>query len=116
VAATGGVGTVTFSITSGALPAGLSLNAATGEISGTPTAGGAAGFSVRAVDSGTPASEATQAFAINVSTGDGGGGGGGGGGGSDGGCSTGVASSYWLLLLLGVAALWLVRVVPARRE
>jgi hypothetical protein len=35
--ATGGAGGYTFSITAGSLPAGLSLNTATGEITGTPT-------------------------------------------------------------------------------
>ena len=38
LAATGGTAPYTFAVTSGALPAGLSLNATTGQISGTPTA------------------------------------------------------------------------------
>ena len=37
LAVTGGTGPFTWSVSSGSLPAGLSLNAATGEISGTPT-------------------------------------------------------------------------------
>ena len=37
IAATGGVAPYTFSVTNGALPAGLTLNPTTGEISGTPT-------------------------------------------------------------------------------
>ncbi|MCX6847408.1 MAG: putative Ig domain-containing protein [Verrucomicrobia bacterium] len=51
ITSTGGVGTVTFSISSGTLPAGLSLNTTTGVISGTPTSTLAATFSVRATDS-----------------------------------------------------------------
>jgi large repetitive protein len=35
--ASGGIPPYTFAITSGALPAGLTLNSATGEITGTPT-------------------------------------------------------------------------------
>ncbi|MHC4714188.1 MAG: putative Ig domain-containing protein [Planctomycetota bacterium] len=38
--ATGGVTPYSWSIVSGSLPAGLSLNSSTGEISGTPTTGG----------------------------------------------------------------------------
>jgi hypothetical protein len=34
----GGIGPYTFSITAGALPTGLSLNASTGAVTGTPTA------------------------------------------------------------------------------
>ena len=41
-------GTYSFSILSGALPAGLTLNPATGEISGTPTAVGTFGFTIQA--------------------------------------------------------------------
>ena len=50
----GGLPTYTFSISSGALPAGLSLNASTGEISGTPTTGESASFRVRVADSQSP--------------------------------------------------------------
>lgn len=41
-------GTLTWAVTAGALPAGLSLNAATGEISGTPTTAETASFTVSA--------------------------------------------------------------------
>ncbi|WP_168170772.1 putative Ig domain-containing protein [Rhodanobacter sp. C01] len=40
VSASGGASPLTYSVASGALPAGLSLNSSTGAISGTPTAGG----------------------------------------------------------------------------
>lgn len=51
ITSTGGVGTVSFSISSGTLPAGLSLNSTSGLISGTPTSTAAATFTVRATDS-----------------------------------------------------------------
>ncbi len=50
VTASGGTAPYTYSVTSGALPAGLSLNPSTGVISGTPTASGAATFTVQAHD------------------------------------------------------------------
>ena len=50
-AAAGGVGTFTYTVSNGTLPAGLSLNPATGQISGTPTAAGTYTFTVRATDS-----------------------------------------------------------------
>jgi hypothetical protein len=51
VTATGGSGQYTWSVTSGSLPAGLSLNAATGVISGQPSASGAASFTIQVTDS-----------------------------------------------------------------
>ena len=48
---TGGTAPLHLSLTAGALPAGLSFNAATGVISGTPTAAGTANFTVQLVDS-----------------------------------------------------------------
>ena len=48
--ATGGAGSFTFSVTSGALPVGLSLNSATGVISGTPSAASGASFTITATD------------------------------------------------------------------
>lgn len=45
--AAGGDGSYTWDVTSGSLPAGLSLNASTGEISGTPTAPGSSSFTVQ---------------------------------------------------------------------
>jgi hypothetical protein len=44
----------TFSVASGALPAGLSLNTTTGVLSGTPTAAGAATFTVAAANGVSP--------------------------------------------------------------
>lgn len=67
VAATGGTGARTFSISAGALPAGLMITASTGAISGTPTGpAGTASFTVMVVDSGTPQQSDTQALTIDI--------------------------------------------------
>jgi hypothetical protein len=52
VSASGGTTPYTFSISSGALPAGLILNAATGAITGTPTTPGTFNFTITATDAG----------------------------------------------------------------
>ncbi|MGI5184730.1 putative Ig domain-containing protein [Dactylosporangium sp. CA-152071] len=58
-AVTGGTGPFTWAVSAGSLPAGLSLNASTGEVSGTPTAAGPASFTLQVTDSaGTTASKA----------------------------------------------------------
>lgn len=54
----------TFAVTSGALPAGLSLDTATGRISGTPTTPGTSTFSITASNGTAP--EVTTAFTITV--------------------------------------------------
>lgn len=66
-AAGGGVAPYTFAVTTGTLPAGLALDAATGRLSGTPTTVGTVAFSVTATDStrGTPAA-VTQAYTLSV--------------------------------------------------
>jgi len=65
--ATGGTLPYTWSIV-GALPTGLSLNAATGIISGTPTQGGStASFTAQVTDSETPAASVTAPLSITVS-------------------------------------------------
>jgi len=64
VAATGGAGTLTYSLASGALPAGLTLSAA-GAISGTPTVVGTFPITVKAADAF--GDSATQAFSLTVS-------------------------------------------------
>ena len=67
VAASGGTAPYSFSITSGSLPDGLSLDSGTGVISGTPTSEGPATFSVGVTDSGTPQPQtATEALSLTV--------------------------------------------------
>lgn len=67
IAASGGTGARTFSISAGALPAGLVLTAATGVIVGTPAGpAGAVDFTVNVVDSGTPQQDDAQALTITI--------------------------------------------------
>jgi Putative Ig domain len=64
--ATGGTAPFVWSITSGALPAGLSLNANTGLISGTPTASGSFPISVMVKDSSAVQQTATANISFTV--------------------------------------------------
>jgi len=70
--ASGGTPPYTWSVTSGSLPAGLSLAAASGQISGTPTTAGTASFTIQVKDS----ANATVAEALSIVIGSAGGGGG----------------------------------------
>lgn len=56
---------MTFSVTSGAAPAGLAVNTATGVVSGTPTASGAYNFTVQAVNA---VGSTTQAYSGTVTS------------------------------------------------
>jgi large repetitive protein len=57
---TGGTGTLTWSVSSGTLPPGLTLNSSTGLLSGTPTASGSYAFTVKVTDAfGASATQAT---------------------------------------------------------
>lgn len=62
--ATGGTAPVQWTISAGALPAGLTLVATTGAISGTPTAAGDSAFTVQATDADSHVE--TQALSIRV--------------------------------------------------
>jgi subtilisin family serine protease len=64
--ATGGTTPYSWSITVGALPAGLTLASGTGVISGTPTGTGTSSFTVQVTDSNS--STATKALSITVGT------------------------------------------------
>lgn len=61
-AATGGAGALSYSVATGALPAGLTLNAGTGAITGIPTTGGTFAFSIKAADAFGDSN--TQAYSI----------------------------------------------------
>lgn len=63
IRARGGSGPYAFSIVEGALPTGLTLDAATGAISGTMPAAGSK-FRIRVTDSSSPANTAEKAFTI----------------------------------------------------
>lgn len=65
--ATGGTTPYAWSISTGSLPAGLTLGAS-GLISGTPTASGTSSFTVKATDSSSPAQTATRALSITISS------------------------------------------------
>lgn len=63
--ATGGSAPYTWSLSSGTMPAGLSLNAGSGVISGTPTAAGGAALTFKVSDSANPAQ--TQMVTLTLS-------------------------------------------------
>jgi hypothetical protein len=72
---TGGTAPITWAVTKGKLPVGLSVDAATGALSGTPTKSGVISFTVTATDSSAPRAEVSQAAlsidvaaALNVTT------------------------------------------------
>ena len=64
LARTGGKTPFTYSISVGALPAGLSINTSTGAITGTPTTAGANTFTVRVID--TLGNSATSAQSVTI--------------------------------------------------
>ena len=66
VAASGGLAPYSWSVVSGSLPAGLSLNPASGAISGTPAVAGPATFTVQVTDGQAPADVASAALSITV--------------------------------------------------
>lgn len=66
--ATGGTPSYAWSVTSGQLPAGLSLGAANGQISGTPSASGQVSLTVQASDSFSPPHTASQSFTLIVAS------------------------------------------------
>lgn len=59
-----GTSPYTFSVVSGSLPTGLSLNSSTGVISGTPTASGTSTFTIQTTDAN--GFTGTQVFQINI--------------------------------------------------
>ena len=66
--ATGGSGTYGWRVTAGALPAGLSLAAATGVLRGTPGQSGTFPITVQAQDAADPANVAGQAYALRIAS------------------------------------------------
>ena len=60
----GGTTPYTWSVSAGTLPAGITLNASTGVLAGTPTAGGTANFTIKVTDA--TSKTATQATSITV--------------------------------------------------
>jgi uncharacterized protein YhjY with autotransporter beta-barrel domain len=66
VTASGGTGTYTFAVISGALPSGLSLNGSTGAITGTPSGSGLSNFTIRATDGN--GNTGSRVYAVNIGT------------------------------------------------
>ncbi len=66
LAASGGTTPYAWTVASGALPTGLTLNSNSGAIAGTPTATGTFTFTAQVTDSATPAQTATKSFIITV--------------------------------------------------
>jgi hypothetical protein len=67
LSAAGGLSPYSWSIISGALPAGLSMSPA-GVITGTPTTPGSSNFTVRVLDSSTPPQNFQRTFSISIAS------------------------------------------------
>lgn len=67
--ASGGTGNLTWSIASGSLPAGLTLNGGTGRISGTPSRSGTTNFTVKVTDSAPSPESASESLSLTIATG-----------------------------------------------
>jgi len=107
ITAQNGTGPYTWSLASGTLPTGLTLNtAATGlttSLSGTPTAAGVFTFTIQVADSA--AGTDTQLYNVTVTSSGGGSGTIGGGGGGGGGCSVDGHLAPWMMLAAAMALL-----------
>ncbi len=68
LAASGGVTPYAWNVSSGSLPAGLSLNASTGVISGTPTTVATSSFTITVTDAQTPVDTASANLSIAISS------------------------------------------------
>jgi hypothetical protein len=66
--ANGGTGAYVWSVSAGALPAGLTLNATSGAITGTPTTAGSFTFTVTAADATTTTNRASASFTVSIAT------------------------------------------------
>ncbi|MFO0726369.1 MAG: putative Ig domain-containing protein [Myxococcota bacterium] len=66
LSASGGAPPYAFTIASGALPPGLSLDPGTGAISGTPSQLGVFGFEIGVSDAADPVNSASQAYSITI--------------------------------------------------
>jgi Putative Ig domain len=66
ITASGGTGPYSYSVTTGALPAGMSLNSSTGVISGTPTTQNTYTFAITATDSSLVPNTGTQPYSVQV--------------------------------------------------
>ena len=66
LAVSGGTAPLTWSVISGSLPPGLTLNPTTGVIAGTPTKRGTWSFTVLVIDAATPATSSTKALSIRI--------------------------------------------------
>src|SRR5207249_844345 len=66
LAATGGTPPYAWSVISGSLPAGLTLNATSGAISGTPTTASTSNFTAQVIDSSS--GKASKAFTLTINS------------------------------------------------
>ena len=66
ISTSGGKTPFKWSVSSGSLPPGLSVNASTGIIAGVPAQTGTWNFTIRVIDSSSPATSAKRAFSIRV--------------------------------------------------
>lgn len=67
VTASGGTAPYTYTVSSGALPSGLSLNASSGQITGTPTVAGTYSFTINATD--TASNTGVRGYSVVISAG-----------------------------------------------